>query len=113
MKKNNNVNVYGINIKTNPKEMVRLSNQLNYERYLFKKNVRTFESKDKYIINAETGFKYEDNFIGSNDEKKFFKVNLKGSFASAFRRILKCANVQMNRIPVIYFFSPLIHSSFN
>ena len=74
MKKNNNVNVYGINIKTNPKEMVRLSNQLNYERYLFKKNVRTFESKDKYIINAETGFKYEDNFIGSNDEKKFFKV---------------------------------------
>ena len=78
MVKINNLNEYGINIYTNPKEMVRLFNQLNLERInsnCMYNRIKTYESTNKNIVNAETGFVYENKIIGSNDEKKFFKVS--------------------------------------
>lgn len=72
-KKVNYINEYGINEATNPRELARLYNRLNYEKSQEKLRGKRFQSKEHYIINARSGDNTYDK-VGSNQETRYFKV---------------------------------------
>ena len=71
----NNVNEYGINEQTNPKEMARLYNQLRLEKIkIIEMNSSIFPTYGKFIINAQSGVKTDD-IVGTDDEQNYNKVS--------------------------------------
>ena len=69
----NHVNEYGINEATNPRELARLYNKLNYAKSQERQQEKRFHSNDYSIVNARSG----DNMfhkVGSKMESQYFKV---------------------------------------
>jgi len=72
-KKVNYVNEYGINEATNPRELARLYNKLNYAKSQERRQGKRFHSNDTNIITARSGEKTFHK-VGSTMENNYFKV---------------------------------------